>query len=235
MSVDEHLLRTATKAALEILEKQGIAKRDLDPRNPEHLMRFMLICNEQTDWLRQLQRRARRIILSAAAVISLGLIDPAAAQPGGRPELLGVYDARGAFVCTYDHDDTCYREYNGKPYTLGFDVAANEPFDGAAHGGLQVNALWVFTSNNCTGQAWDYYFWEGRAPVPIARFDGVSLWASDITVETIAANSYQVVGWSYVYGPGYPPGCIPYSWTALVTAPILLSSPVTWVSPFSVR
>jgi hypothetical protein len=181
-------------------------------------------------------RRARsNTILAAIAVAALIASLPVRAEPG-HPVSLGVYDARGAFVCTYDHDDTCYRQYNGKWYTLGFDTAGNEAYDGPSNGGLQVNALWVFTSNNCSGAAWDYYFWEGRAPVPIARFDGVNVWASDPdTQQLIAANSYMVVGWDYVYGPGYPAGCIPYSWNALVTVPKLIDGAPGWVPPFSVR
>lgn len=109
------------------------------------------------------------------------------------------------------------------PYSLTYDK-----------NGFQVNALFLFTSTDCSGKAYAYYVGSSQVEPNWAQFDGVNAWTTDDSnIQTITVNSYS---WFWDWNAKkVSDQCLRYTIQSYPASTPVLLGPLNSSPPFTIR
>jgi hypothetical protein len=157
---------------------------------------------------------SKRLTLLKSAAFAIGFASAAYAQPP-----LEVYETQGGRTLgRLAQAGLLARDYGGN--------GASPVYLNLANNALAVNAIFFFTSRNCSGKAYSNFWWDATSEPHSAQFDGVDIWTSDTNLQVINANSYS---WFWD-GPNakVSPQCGTGSWQVIVANPVKLETAPQW-------
>jgi hypothetical protein len=156
----------------------------------------------------------------AAALAGLGIAS--AAQAEGAAQSYGVYTSNTpvpTMIGTAWSDNEMLRTFKGQPYVMDYNRT-----------GLTDNALFLYTTPDCSGAKYSWYAGDDIAAPPVARYDATTrqVWGSTpLSLQYIFVQCYRYQGQTYTY----------QQWQQWAAAPLLLDSSgveYSWVAPFKV-